>query len=93
MSTPIIQLYEYNYLFCTACKSVIVFQRLNAHLAYTHHIHARLRKPTVAAFQTAAVAQTHDDIQPLPDGSPPLPFLAAPVPGYACKDCNFKTTN
>jgi hypothetical protein len=93
MATPIIHLYEYGYLFCTACKSVIIFQKLNAHLAYTHHIHARLRKPTVAAFQAAAVAQTHDDIQPLPDGSPPLPFLAAPVPGYACKACNFKTTN
>lgn len=55
-----------------------MYTRLAAHLRHSHQIKSPLRRSVVAEYKDCVVAQIEDDVAPLPDGSPPLDFLAPP---------------
>lgn len=68
-------------------------ERLYPHLIQTHRMKALVRRAVKARFENVPVVQREAEMEPLPNGSPPLSYLVPPVPGFHCGRCSYKTTN
>lgn len=63
------------------------------HLRHYHDISSGVCQAIVSKYEGLPVAQEDADVTPLPSGSLPLPFLAAPVRGYSCSHCPWLEVN
>lgn len=77
------------------CRIAIPKKHLRSHLDYSHRlVPAWRRRKLEAQFLPLNAHEAWEDLQPWPDGSPPLSYLHDPVPGFYCAYCPvFKTIN
>ncbi|EOA82366.1 uncharacterized protein SETTUDRAFT_76814, partial [Exserohilum turcica Et28A] len=81
-------------IICTRCCAAVPVTRLNAHLQTFHHVPFKLRRTTIARFDSIPAAQSFQDLVPRQDRSAPLSYLLPPVPGFCCPHCTEgKTIN
>lgn len=81
-------------IICTLCRTAVPVTRLDTHLRTYHHVPPKLRRMTMARFDSVPVAQTLNDLVPRQDGSTPLSYLPPPAPGFCCPHCTQgKTIN
>jgi hypothetical protein len=72
---------------CTLCRIAIPVAGLDTHLRTYHHVPSKLRRMTIARFDSVPAAQTFKDLVPRQDGSTPLSYLSPPAPGFCCPHC------
>jgi hypothetical protein len=79
---------DYKLLLCTQCKTAVPSDDLEIHLRSSHRgIKKAWRDCLRERFEQLPTVKTTADLQPLPDGSPPLSFLILPREAYCCPYC------
>lgn len=88
IETLIEYLPDHKLLLCTQCKTAVPSDDLEIHLRSSHRgIKKAWRDCLRERFEQLPTVETTADLQPLPDGSPPLSFLIPPRKGYCCPYC------
>ncbi len=88
IDTLIEYLPDHKLLICTQCKVAVPSNDLEIHLRSSHRGTKKAWRDSLhEKFEQLPTIQTTADLQPLPDGSPPLSFLIPPREGYRCPHC------
>ena len=93
IETLIEYLPDHKLLLCTQCKVAVPSNDLEIHLRSSHRGTKKAWRDSLhEKFEQLHTVKTTADLQPLPDGSPPLSFLIPPRKGYRCPHCSaFRT--
>lgn len=79
---------EHKVLLCTQCKVAVPSNDLDSHLRASHKgVRKSTRESIRETFADVPAARITADLQPLPDGSPPSPFLVPARRGFYCPAC------
>jgi hypothetical protein len=79
---------------CTLCYTAVPVTGLDTYLRTCYNVPLKLRRMTIARFDSVPAAQTFNDLVPRQDGLMPFSYLSAPAPGFCCLHCTEgKTIN